>query len=161
MKKKIWLGVILSLNITAAMAAQVDVSGAWVRGTVPGQKSTGVFMKLKAHEPTTLVSVSTPVAGFSEIHEMKMEGRLMKMRELKKGLPLRAMRTVKLKPGGYHIMIMDLKEQLKNGDTVPLTLRFEDARHVVTDQQVNVPVRDLVSGAPAGYRKSVVRQHDK
>jgi copper(I)-binding protein len=148
MKHKLWVAAALSLGMASAYA-QVDVSDAWARGTVPGQTATGVFMTLQAHQATTLVGVSTPAAANAEVHEMKLEGTLMKMRALPNGLPLPANQPVQLKPGSYHIMLTDLKAALKKGDTVPLTLRFESADHKKSEQQVQVPVRDLTAGAPA------------
>ncbi|GAB3629466.1 membrane protein [Pandoraea terrae] len=148
MKQMWWLGAVLCLGMGQAFAAQVDVTDAWARGTVPGQTATGVFMTLQAHQAAMLVGVSTPAAGTADIHEMKLEGTLMKMRALPGGLPLPAMQPVQLKPGGYHIMLNDLKGPLKKGDSVPVTLRFEGADHKVTEQKVDVPVRDLTAGAP-------------
>ncbi|WP_370819570.1 copper chaperone PCu(A)C [Pandoraea anhela] len=133
----------------ASPAAQVDVSDAWARGTVPGQTSSAVYMTLQAHQPTTLLSVSTPVAANADVHEMKLDGTLMKMRALPKGLPLEANKPVELKPGSYHIMLTDLKTPLKKGDTVPVTLKFETADHKTSELQVQATVRDLTA-APAG-----------
>ena len=152
MKHKLWAAAALSLGMASAFAqvGQVDVSGAWARGTVPGQSATGIFMTLQAHRATTLVGVSTPAAANAEVHEMKLEGTLMKMRALPNGLPLPANQPVQLKPGSYHIMLNDLKAPLKKGDSVPVTLRFEAADHKTFEQQVQVPVRDLTAGAPTG-----------
>ncbi|VVE05387.1 membrane protein [Pandoraea pneumonica] len=147
MKHKIWVAAALALASASAFA-QVDVSDAWARGTVPGQTATGVFMTLQSHQATTLVGVSTPAAATAEVHEMKLEGTLMKMRALPNGLPLPANQPVQLKPGSYHIMLNALKAQLKKGDTVPVTLRFESADHKKTEQQVQVQVRDLTAAAP-------------
>ncbi|WP_425495528.1 copper chaperone PCu(A)C [Pandoraea terrigena] len=133
-----------------AQVGQVAVSDAWARGTVPGQTATGIFMTLQASRATTLVGVSTPAAANAEVHEMKLEGTLMKMRALPNGLPLPANQPVQLRPGSYHIMLNDLKAPLKTGGTVPVTLRFESADHKVSEQQVQVPVRALTAGAPAG-----------
>nr|WP_224791812.1 copper chaperone PCu(A)C [Pandoraea sputorum] len=130
--------------------SQVDVSDAWARGTVPGQTSSAVYMTLQAHQATTLLSVSTPAAANAEVHEMKLEGTVMKMRALPKGLPLEANKPVALKPGSYHIMLTDLKGPLKKGDTVPVTLKFETADHKTSEQLVKATVRDLTSAAPAG-----------
>ena len=85
------------------------------------------------------------MAGVAEVHEMKMDNGTMRMRELKDGLPLPARQTVELKPSGYHVMLMDLKQPLAKGATVPMTLRFEDAKGVAGTLDVQVPV-----GAPAG-----------
>jgi copper(I)-binding protein len=133
------------LNVVAQGVATVDVRDGWVRQSVPGQSGTGAFMKLTAPTGTKLVGISTPAAGIAEVHEMKMEGDTMKMRELTGGLDLPAGQTVELKPGGYHVMMMDLKGALAKGATVPMTLKFEDAKGVKTALDVTLPV-----GAPEG-----------
>src|SRR6185369_4062821 len=117
-----------------------QVEGAWVRSAVPGQQGTGAFMKLTANEPMQLVGVSTPVAGVAELHEMKMEGDVMRMRAIGK-LDLPPGRTVELKPGGYHLMLMDLKQPLVQGATVPISLVLRDSKGVESKLDLNVPVR--------------------
>ena len=136
-----------ALFAQAASAQTVDVQGAWARATVPGQKATGAFMKLTAKDGTKLVSVSTPAAGVSEVHEMKMDGDVMKMRAVQGGLDLPAGKAVELKPGGYHVMLMDLKAPLPKDSTVALTLVFKDAKGVETKQEVTLPVSAV---APVG-----------
>ena len=118
----------------------VQVSGAWARATVPGQKGSGAFMKLTARTATRLVGASTPVAGVAEVHEMKMENDVMRMREVAGGLLLPAGKTVELKSSGYHLMLMDLKQTLTAGSTVPLTLTFKDAKGVESKVELKVPV---------------------
>ncbi|WP_423195122.1 MULTISPECIES: copper chaperone PCu(A)C [unclassified Cupriavidus] len=141
---------ISALALVAALAsgaalAQVDVSNAWVRGTVPTQTASGAFMTLHAHSPGKLLGVSSPV-GTAEIHEMKMENNVMRMRPVQ-SVDLPAMQNVDLKPGGYHVMLLDLKSQLKPGDKVPLVLKIEQGGKV-TEQRVTAEVRSLT--APAG-----------
>ncbi|HSV57364.1 MAG TPA: copper chaperone PCu(A)C [Variovorax sp.] len=139
------------LDVVAAGTAPVQVSDAWVRRAVPGQSGTGAFMKLKAPAGTRLVGAATPVAGVAEVHEMKMEGDTMKMRALSQGLELPAGQTVELKPGGYHLMLMDLKQPIAAGSSVPLTLRFVDAKGVASELKLQVPVSATApGGAPAG-----------
>ncbi|AJC15635.1 copper chaperone PCu(A)C [Pandoraea sputorum] len=153
MKHKLLVAAAFSLGMASASVfaqSQVDVSDAWARGTVPGQTSSAVYMTLQAHQATTLLSVSTPAAANAEVHEMKLEGTVMKMRALPKGLPLEANKPVALKPGSYHIMLTDLKGPLKKGDTVPVTLKFETADHKTSEQLVKATVRDLTSAPPAG-----------
>ncbi|MFS2052718.1 copper chaperone PCu(A)C [Variovorax sp. Varisp41] len=133
------------LDVVAQGVATVDVRDGWVRQSVPGQSGTGAFMKLTSPTGTKLVGISTPAAGVAEVHEMKMEGDTMKMRELSAGLDLPAGQTVELKPGGFHVMLMDLKGAVAKGTNVPLTLKFEDAKGVKTALDVTLPV-----GAPAG-----------
>jgi hypothetical protein len=97
-----------------------------VRGTVTGQKATGAFMRLQSASDTALVAAASPVAGVVEIHEMALENNIMRMRAVP-SLPLPAGRPVELKPGGYHVMLMDLKQQVKEGEVVPVTLVVETA----------------------------------
>ena len=123
-----------------AFAQSIEVRDPWVRAAVPGQMATGAFMKITAKEGSRLVSASSPVAGVTEVHEMKMEGNIMKMRALQAGLELPAGKTVELKPGGYHVMLMDLKGPLAKDSTVPLTLVFKDAKGAESKVELKVPV---------------------
>ena len=123
-----------------AYAQTVDVKDAWVRTSVPGQKATGAFMKLTAKDGAKLVAASSPVAGVTEVHEMKMEGDVMKMKAVAGGLDLPAGKTVELKPGGYHVMLMDLKAALPQDSTIPLTLVFKDAKGVESRLELKLPV---------------------
>ena len=126
----------------AQNAAPVEASGAWVRAAVPGQSGTGAFMKLTAQTPLKLVGVATPVAGVAEVHEMAVVDNLMTMRRLA-GLELPAGRAVELKPGGYHIMLIGLKRQVKEGEQVPLTLVIEHRDGQRETVEVSAPVRPL------------------
>ena len=125
-----------------------QVQGAWVRAAVPGQAGTGAFMKITARQPMQLVGVSTPVAGTAEVHEMKMEGQVMRMRQVPK-VDLPAGQTVELKPGGYHLMLMDLKQPLKAGSKVPLTLVLRDAQGTERKLEMQVVVATQAPGAAA------------
>jgi copper(I)-binding protein len=127
--------------------AQVTVQEPWVRGTVAQQKGTGMFARITSAQPARLVSASSPAAGVVEIHEMAMEGNVMRMRALP-GLDLPAGKTVELKPGGLHIMLIDLKQPLEPGKTVPVTLVVESGGKRES-LEVKVPVRTL-AGQPAG-----------
>jgi copper(I)-binding protein len=138
--------LLAGLIATGAAWAQVNVEDGWARATVQGQKATGAFMKITAPQTTRLVSVVTPVAGVAEIHEMKMDNGVMKMRALPEGLDLPANKSVELKPGSYHLMLMDLKAPLMKDSSVALTLTFKDAKGKETQQQISVPV---TAGAPA------------
>jgi len=133
------------LDVLAIGVAPVDVQGAWIRPTVPGQSGTGAFMKLNAPSGAKLVSVSTPAAGVAEVHEMKMDGDTMRMRAVQGGLDLPPRQVVELKPSGYHVMLMDLKQPMAKGATVPMTLRFVDAKGVKSTLDIAVPV-----GMPEG-----------
>lgn len=130
---------------SAAALAQVTVQDAWVRGTVPGQTATGAFMTLQAADGAKLVGVSTPVAGTAEIHEMKMDGNVMHMRAVP-ALDLPKGQAVQLKPGSYHLMLMDLKQPLAKDTTVPITLKVELANKRVVEQNVEAKVRYLTAG---------------
>jgi periplasmic copper chaperone A len=123
-------------------AAVPLVEGAWVRSAVPGQQGTGAFMKLTAPRAMELVGVSTPIAGTAQVHEMKLEGDIMRMRAVAK-LALPAGKTVELKPGGFHLMLMDLKQPVRAGTTVPLTLVFREAGGAQGKLELIVPVTAL------------------
>lgn len=122
--KQILFAALLAVSTGAMAQVAVDIKDPWVRATVAQQKATGAFMQLTAQSDSKLVEVKSPVAGVVEIHEMAMEKDVMKMRQVP-GVALPAGKAVELKPGGYHVMLMDLKAQVKEGDTVPLTLVFE------------------------------------
>lgn len=113
----------------------------WVRATVQGQKASGAFMKLTAKDNTKLVAASTTVAGVVEIHEMKMDKDVMKMAALPNGLDLPAGKTIELKPGSFHVMLMDLKAPLVAETAVPVTLIFQDAKGNKTTQEFKFPVK--------------------
>jgi copper(I)-binding protein len=132
---------------TFAAIAQTTVKEPWVRGTVAQQRASGMFVQITSAAGGTLMSASSPVAGVVEIHEMAMEGNVMKMRALSSGLELPAGKMVELKPGGYHIMLLDLKQQLKDGDTVPVTLVVQGADGKKETIEVKAPVRPLGAAA--------------
>jgi len=130
-----------SLFLSSHVVAQtVAITNSWVRATVQGQKATGAFMTVTSKENAKLVTVSSPVAGIVEIHEMKMDKDVMKMSALPNGLDLPAGKAVDLKPGGFHIMLMDLKLPLNKDVAVPLTLTFQDSSGKKSQQVVQVPV---------------------
>lgn len=110
----------------------LTISEAFARATPPGAPVAGGFLLItnEGPEDETLVSVATPVSARSEIHEMRMDGDVMRMRELADGLPIPAGGSVTLEPGGYHLMFMDLNTPLIEGETVPVTLTFERAGEV-------------------------------
>jgi copper(I)-binding protein len=137
------LALIAALTCGTVYAQGVEVKDAWVRTTVQGQKATGAFMKITAKDGVKLFGASSPVAGVSEVHEMKMEGDVMKMRAVPGGLDIAAGKTVELKPGGYHIMLMDLKAALPKDATVPLTLLFKDAKGVESRVELKLPVASM------------------
>ena len=142
MKTYLKLSTAIALTAISGLlwAQTVDVQGAWARATVPGQKATGAYMKLTSATGAKLVSASSPVAGAVEVHEMKMEGDVMQMRALKDGLDLPMARAIELKPGGVHIMLMDLKRPLLKDTTVPMTLIFKDRKGSEFKTELKVPV---------------------
>ena len=133
----------LTLLAQAALAQAVVVKNAWARATVQGQMASGAFMSLSSATGARLKSVSSPVAGVAQVHAMRMEGDVMKMQALENGLELPAGKTVELKPGGYHVMLMDLKLPLKKDSTIPVTLVFVDAKGVESKTELKVPVRTM------------------
>ena len=138
--------IILAALIFAAfpVMAQVTVKDPWVRATVSAQKATGAFMQITSVQDVRLIEASSPAAGVVEVHEMVMEKDVMKMRAVK-GLDLPAGKTVEHKPGGYHDMLMDLKQQMKEGDTVPVTLVVEGKDKKRSTIEVKAPVRPLTA----------------
>lgn len=137
----------LAVAAPPAATPAVVVADAWIRATVPGQSGTGGFMKLTAqHESLELLGFSSSVAGTAELHEMAMEGDVMRMRPVN-ALPLPKGRAVALKPGGHHLMLMGLNTPLKAGSQVPIRLIYKDAKGKTLEQAVNVPV---LAAAPAG-----------
>ena len=112
------------LSFSAVAQNSVQITDPWVRATVPQQKATGAFMQITAPKAMRLLEVRSPVAGVAEIHEMSMTDNMMRMRQIKE-IALPAGKAVELKPGGYHVMLLDLKGQVKAGDKIPLTLVLE------------------------------------
>ena len=107
-----------------AMAANINVSDAWTRATMPGQQVGGGFLQIQSDADARLVGASSPVAQRVEVHEMSMDGDVMRMREVK-AITLPKGKTVSLEPGGFHLMLMNLKKPIAAGDVVPLTLVVE------------------------------------
>lgn len=128
--------------------AQVEVTNAWVRPTVEGQLGTGAFMTLRAREPMRVVGATSAVAGVVEIHEMALQNNVMRMRAIE-SLALPAGQAVELKPGGYHVMLMDLNRALKRGEKVTVELQLETANKRRVTQSVLVEVRSSAPGAEA------------
>lgn len=135
------------LDVLPANVAAIDARDVWARATVPGQSGTGIFMTLQAPMGGALVAVNTPAAGVTEVHEMKMEDNVMRMRPVPK-LDLPARQPVALTPGGYHIMLMQLKQPLAAGQTIALTLTVEDAKGQRRERTIEVPVRAATAAAP-------------
>lgn len=127
-------------------AGSISIDAPWTRATPAGSKVAGGFMKLqnKGQEPDRLIGGSSPIAGRIEVHEMAMIDNVMKMRELTSGLEVKPGQSVELKPGSYHVMFMDLKQALKEGEKFKGTLVFEKAGKV----EVEYTVRGM--GAQSG-----------
>ncbi len=138
--KSLILAAFATVCAANAFAQNVTVSDAWARATVQGQKATGAFMKITAKDNAKLIAASSPVAGVVEIHEMKMDKDVMRMSALPNGLELPAGKAVELKPGGYHVMLMDLKAPLAKDTTVPVTLTIQDAKGVKSKFELNIQV---------------------
>ncbi len=129
-------------------AADLEVSNPWVRGTVSAQKATGAFMQLSSKGGVSLVGVGSPAANIVEIHEMVMDNNVMKMRALPR-LEVEAGKVLELKPGSYHVMLIDLKKPLSKGEIVPITLQVEGKDRKVEAVEVKAEVRELTARAPA------------
>jgi periplasmic copper chaperone A len=146
--------IALAALLAAASACAdvpVEVHDAWVRATVPGQRSSGAFMQLTAPADATLVGVRSRAAAAVELHEMAMDDKMtMKMRAVA-SIALPAGKPVALKPGGYHVMLIDLKEQMLPGRKVPLTLVVQGQNGETDLVDVEVPVRPLNAQPPQGH----------
>ena len=144
------LGTILIVISAAAASvpawAQVEVKSAWVRGTVAAQKTTGAYMEITSAQGARLVSVESTVAVTVEVHEMSMDKNVMRMRAIAK-LELPAGKTVELKPGGYHMMLIDLKKPLRKGDSVPLKLKIENNDKTVSTVEVKAEVHEATAAS--------------
>ncbi len=137
-------------SVSAAQEPLVQVSDAWVRQAVKGQSGTGGFMTLTSRAPLTLVGFQSPVASSAELHEMSMQGDVMRMRAIN-ALPLPAGQAVALKPGGHHLMLMGLKRPLSVGDHVPLTLMLRNGQGQVVKQAIKVPVQAAAAAEAADH----------
>ncbi|MDR9752430.1 copper chaperone PCu(A)C [Pseudomonas sp. SZMC_28357] len=146
--------LILALSLAGLAfhaSAQTQVNDAWVRATVAGQQSTGAFMTLQASEDSKLLSVQSPIAKDVQIHESSMKNDVMSMRQVE-SIALPAGKTVSLDPHGYHVMLLELNDQVKDGASVPLTLTVENARGEKEVIEVQAPVKAL-NGMPMDHSK--------
>jgi copper(I)-binding protein len=132
------------LAVCSTANADFTVSDAWVRGVVRGQTTTGAFMTLKSTEDVVLTSAGSPVAQQVEIHEMKMQGDMMTMRPISE-LPLPANKPVKLRPGGYHVMLIGLTKPIITGEKLPITLNYQDKNGKKGSIEVQAEVRELTA----------------
>lgn len=149
MSMRILAAAAVLFAFTASAFAQttpVSVISPWARATPAGAATGAIYLTLKATAADKLVSVSTPAAKEAQLHTMSMENGVMKMRALPGGIDLPAGKSVTLKPGGMHIMLMALTGPLTQGETIPLTLNFEKSG----TQQISVPVEKVGAMGPAG-----------
>ncbi|HUR90599.1 MAG TPA: copper chaperone PCu(A)C [Ramlibacter sp.] len=153
MKTPAVLVQVLAPAQAAAWRARPAVEGAWVRASVPGQQATGAFMRITATEPTQLVAVTSPVAGVAQVHAMKMDGDVMRMRPAGP-IELPVGRAFELTPGGYHVMLQDLRKPVEAGSAVPITLVFRNAKGVESRVELRAPVAlQPPPGGTAGMHK--------
>ncbi|MDP2029339.1 MAG: copper chaperone PCu(A)C [Thiobacillus sp.] len=115
---------IAALTTQPIWSANISVTDAWARATVPGQPVSGAYMQIHADADARLLSVSSPAVPRVEIHEMKIDGGVMRMREVK-AIELPQGKTVALQPGGFHLMLINLPKPIVAGDIIPLTLLVE------------------------------------
>jgi copper(I)-binding protein len=140
------LGLGFSVHAQEAKVGSIKIENAYTRSTVPGQQVAGGFMKIENKGGVDqLISASSPAAGEVQLHEMAMEGNVMKMRQVK-DIAVPAGATVELKPGGLHLMFMNIKAPLAAGETVPVKLKFAKAGEV----EVKMPVNAMGAGAGHG-----------
>jgi hypothetical protein len=138
------------LCLATGAVAQVQAKDPWVRATAPQQRTTGAFMRLESALGARIVDVRSPLAGRVELHETRIEQGVAKMRRVQ-SLDIPAGGSAELKPGGYHVMLMDLKRELKEGDTVPIELVVEERggrRQVV---EVRARVRPIGARGAHGH----------
>jgi copper(I)-binding protein len=127
-------------NAKTGADTEIAITDSWVREIAPGQSVGAAYMTLNSPQDTTLVKAETPVAGTVEIHSMSMENNVMKMRMLEQ-LPLKAGTPDKLAPGGFHLMLFDLKTPLKAGESATFKLSFKDNAGNITQQDVILPIK--------------------
>ena len=134
-------------------AGDLVITEAWTRATPKGAKIGGGYLTIenKGTAPDRLIGGSADIAGSVQVHEMSMDKGVMKMRPLENGLAIEPGKTVKLAPGGNHLMMMDLKSQLKKGEKLPITLEFEKAGKV----QVSLDVEGVGAQGPATSKKEM------
>lgn len=125
----------------------LNIDHPWARATAPGAAAGGGFMKIDNKGPADrLIAAEAKVSNVVELHTMRMDGNVMRMAKLENGIELPAAQSVELKPGGLHVMFIELKAPLKEGDKFPLRLKFEKAGEITVDVQV----QGLGAASPAG-----------
>jgi copper(I)-binding protein len=145
------LGLALLAGAPAQTQGDAKVDDPWVRPTVAAQRTTGAFMRIASAGGARLVGVSSPVAGHAELHEMRMDGNVMRMRPVPY-IEVPAGKVAELKPGGFHVMLFELKQPVQEGQAVPLILEFEDGRKQRFSLQVQAKARMAAAAAhPPGH----------
>jgi copper(I)-binding protein len=147
-----------SVRAEDVKAGDLVISQAWSRATPGGAKVGGGYLTIanKGSAPDKLIGASADVAGTVEVHEMATVDGVMKMRPVEGGLTIEPGKTVKLAPGGHHLMMMDLKGPLKQGDKLPVTLQFEKAGKVA----VTLDVQGVGASAPGGDSGGMMKKMD-
>jgi len=138
------IALLLLLILSNVTNAEVVIKDAWARATVPQQRATGVFMQLQSDKEVRLMDVQSTAAGMAGVHEMQMENNVMKMREVLQ-LTIPAGKNIEFKPGGLHVMLMDLKSQAKEGDIIPLKFIFEAKDKKQQTVEIKVKVKGITA----------------
>lgn len=147
MKTSVVAALLLGAASLNAVAAEVAVTDAWARATMPGQKVSGAYMRIQSDADAKLIGASSPAVPRVEVHEMKMDGDIMRMREVT-AIELPKGKAVMLEPGGYHIMLMNLPKPIAAGDLIPLTLTIESGGK---RQTVEVQAKARAPNQPAQH----------
>lgn len=151
------LGIVLAAPAFAGGAADaITINDPYVRLVPPGQPATGAFFVLKNGDDKDhrLIKADSSAAKTTELHIHINEGGMMKMRPVK-DIELRAKKDVDFKPGGLHVMLIDLKKPLKEGDSVPITLTFDDN----SSKEINATVRKIQAEMPMGKGEMMHHHH--
>jgi copper(I)-binding protein len=162
MKNKIrygWFVAVLLFSL-ASYAADIEVSGGWIRATAPGQDQGGADLSIISKHAATLVGASSPVCKTVQLHTMTSEGGMMKMREVK-AIELPAGKRVNLRESGYHLMLVGLKAPLKEGDTVPLTLSIMVGKQGVITVKTTAEVKSLTATEATSHDDEHMQMHMK
>ena len=141
------LAVCVGMSVNLAFAGDVAVTNVWSRATAPGQQVAGVYFDIASKRGARLVGAQTSLTDRAELHIMSMDDGVMRMRQID-SVDLPAGETVNFKPGGYHVMLLDLKQSLEPGGKFALTLLVEDDKQEVTRYLVSVQVRNLDGSMP-------------
>lgn len=155
MFKKIVLPALMCLSTAAAIAhdysiGDITIDHPWARATPPRAMNAGAFMLLNSKSGDQLIAVSSEIAAKTEVHEMKIADGVMKMRPLATALALPPNQTVKLAPGGYHIMLMGIQQALKEGEQFPVTLTFAKTGKITV--QIKVQAMTDMAAMPADHQ---------